>query len=71
MPGFDETFHALYARGLTVRELQAYFEKRYQAPVSPDLISTVIAELLEGVQTWKARPVEPRYIAVAFDALRV
>lgn len=71
LPGFDETVLALYARGLTVRELQAYLEERYQVPVSPDLISTVTAEVLEEVQTWQARPLEPRYIAVAFDALRV
>lgn len=71
LPGFDETVLALYARGLTVRELRAYLEERYQVPVSPDLISTVTAEVLEEVQTWQARPLEPRYIAVAFDALRV
>ncbi|MBK8059766.1 MAG: IS256 family transposase [Gemmatimonadetes bacterium] len=71
LPGFDETVLALYARGLTVRELQAYLEERYQVPVSPDLISTVTAEVLEEVQTWQGRPLEPRYIAVAFDALRV
>lgn len=38
LPGFDETVLALYARGLTARELQAYLEERYQVPVSPDLI---------------------------------
>ena len=71
LPGFDETVLALYARGLTVRELQAYLEERYQVPVSSDLISTVTAEVLEEVQAWQARPLEPCYIAVAFDALRV
>ena len=71
LPGFDETVLALYARGLTVRELQAYLEERYQVPVSPDLISTVTAEVLEEVQAWQARPLEACYIAVAFDALRV
>lgn len=71
LPGFDETVLALYARGLTVRELQAYLEERYQVPVSPDLISTVTAEVLEEVQAWQARPLESCYIAVAFDALRV
>lgn len=43
LPGCDETVIALYARGLTVRALQAYLEERYQVPVSPDLISTVTA----------------------------
>jgi transposase-like protein len=71
LPGFDETVLALYARGLTVRELQAYLEERYQVPVSPDLISTVTAEVMDEVVTWQSRPLEPVYVAVAFDALRV
>ena len=71
LPGFDESVIALYARGLTVRELQAYLEERYQVPVSPDLISTVTAEVFEELTAWQGRPLEPVYVAVAFDALRV
>lgn len=71
LPGFDETVLALYARGLTTRELQAYLEERYQVPVSPDLISTVTNEVLDEVTQWQSRPLEPVYIAVVFDALRV
>jgi putative transposase len=71
LPGFDETVLALYARGLTTRELQGYLEERYQVPVSPDLISTVTNEVLDEVATWQSRPLEPVYIAVIFDALRV
>ena len=43
LPGFDETVLALYARGLTTRELQGYLEERYQVAVSPDLIRTASA----------------------------
>jgi transposase-like protein len=71
LPGFDESVIALYARGLTVRELQAYLEERYQVPVSPDLISTVTAEVFAELTAWQSRPLEPVYVAVAFDALRV
>jgi putative transposase len=71
LPGFDETVLQLYARGLSVRELQAYLEERYQVPVSPDLISTITQEVLEEVATWQGRPLEAVYVAVAFDALRV
>ena len=71
LPGFDATVLALYARGLTVRELQAYLEERYQVPVSPDLISAVTAEVLDEVQAWQSRPLDAIYVAVAFDALRV
>ena len=71
LPGFDETVLLLYARGLSTRELQAFLEERYQVDVSPDLISTVTQEVLAEVEPWQARPLEPVYLAVAFDALRV
>ena len=71
LPGFDETVLTLYARGLTTRELQGYLEERYQVAVSPDLISTVTNAVLDEVAEWQSRPLEPVYIAVVFDALRV
>lgn len=71
LPGFDETVRMLYARGLSTRELQAFLEERYQVPVSPDLISTVTAEVLVEAEAWQQRPLEPVYVAVAFDALRI
>jgi transposase-like protein len=71
LPGFDQKLLSLYARGLTVRELQAHLEECYQVPVSPDLISTVTDEILPELAQWQQRPLEPVYIAVAFDALRV
>lgn len=60
-----------YARGLTVRELQAHLEECYQVPVSPDLITAVTDEILPELAAWQQRPLEPVYVAVVFDALRV
>jgi transposase-like protein len=71
LPGFDQTVLSLYARGLTVRELQAHLEERYQVPVSPDVITAVTDEVLQEVTAWQQRPLEAVYIAVVFDALRV
>lgn len=71
LPGFDQKVLSLYARGLTVRELQAHLEECYQVPVSPDLITAVTDEVLQEVTAWQQRPLEPVYIAVVFDALRV
>jgi transposase-like protein len=71
LPGFDQKLLSLYARGLTVRELQAHLEECYQVPVSPELISAVTDEILPELQAWQQRPLEPVYLAVAFDALRV
>ena len=71
LPGFDQKVLSLYARGLTTRELQAHLEECYQVDVSPDLISAVTDEIAPELQQWQQRPLEPVYIAVAFDALRL
>jgi putative transposase len=71
LAGFDEKVIALYARGLTVREMQAHLSELYGVTVSPDLISTVTDAVLEEVSTWQQRPLAPLYPVVFFDALRV
>src|SRR5712671_1566818 len=69
--GFDDKIIALYARGLTVREIQAFLGEMYGVEVSPDLISTVTDAVVTEVTAWQARPLEPMYPVVFFDALRV
>jgi len=68
---FDDSIIALYARGLTVREIQGYLAEAYGIEVSPDLISTVTDGVLAEVAAWQSRPLEPVYPVVFFDALRV
>jgi putative transposase len=69
--GFDDKILALYARGMTVREIQAFLAERYAVEVSPDLISTVTDAVVAEVTAWQSRPLEPMYPVVFFDALRV
>jgi len=69
--GFDDKVIALYARGLTVREIQAFLEEAYAVDVSPDFISTVTDAIVAEVTAWQSRPLEPLYPVVFFDALRV
>jgi putative transposase len=69
--GFDDKIIALYARGLSVREIQAFLTEMYAVDVSPDLISTVTNAVLSEVTAWQARPLETMYPVVFFDALRV
>jgi putative transposase len=71
LPGFDQKVLALYARGLTVREMQAHLAELYGVEVSPDLISTVTDAVLEEVTEWQSRPLSPLYPVIFFDALRV
>ena len=69
--GFDDKILALYARGMTVREIQGFLVDMYGVDVSPDLISTVTDGVVAEVTAWQARPLEPMYPVVFFDALRV
>lgn len=71
LAGFDDKVIALYARGLTTREIQAQLEELYGIEVSPTLISTVTDAVLEEVQGWQARPLAPLYPILYFDALVV
>jgi transposase-like protein len=69
--GFDDKILALYARGMTVREIQAFLAEMYAVEVSPELISTVTDAVVAEVTAWQSRPLEPMYPVVFFDALRV
>lgn len=59
----------MYARGMSVREIQGHLEEIYQVEVSPDLISTITDEVLVDVKEWQARPLERLYTLVVFDCL--
>jgi transposase-like protein len=69
--GFDQKIISMYARGMTVREIQAYLLEMYGTEVSPDFISTVTDEVTAEVIAWQNRPLEPMYPVIFFDALRV
>ena len=69
--GFDDKIVAMYARGMTVREIQGFLAEMYSVDVSPDLISRVTDEVMSEVTAWQTRPLEPMYPVVFFDALRV
>jgi putative transposase len=71
LDGFDSKIISLYARGLSVREIQAHLKDMYGTEVSPDLISRVTDAVLEEVREWQARPLDAVYPIVFFDALRV
>lgn len=69
--GFDEKIIAMYARGMSVREIQGFLLDQYKVEISPDFISTVTGAVLEEVTAWQNRPLETMYPIVFFDALRV
>ncbi|MFT5394513.1 MAG: putative transposase [Gammaproteobacteria bacterium] len=71
LEGFDEQVIALYARGLSTRDIQSHLEELYGTEVSPTLISNVTAAVLEDARAWQGRALESVYPIVYFDALFV
>ncbi len=61
----------MYARGMTVRDIQGFLAETYGTHVSPEFISSVTDTIMEEVSAWQSRPLEPMYPVVFFDALRV
>jgi transposase-like protein len=69
--GIDEKIVAMYARGMSVRDIRGHLEELYGLEVSPDLISRVTDAVLDEVKEWRSRALDALYPVVIFDALRV
>lgn len=71
LPGFDDQVISMYARGMTLREIQGHLAELYGLEVSPELISTITDEVMAEVAEWQVRPLDATYPIVYFDALRL
>lgn len=69
--GLDEKILALYARGMTVRDIQSELKDLYGTEISPTLISNVTDAVMDEVKAWQNRPLDALYPIVWFDALVV
>jgi putative transposase len=69
--GFDDKILSLYARGMTVREIQSHLQEMYGAEISPTLISSVTDAVVEEVKAWQARPLDAVYPIVYLDCIHV
>jgi putative transposase len=69
--GFDDKILSMYARGMSVRDIQAHLHEIYGVDVSPDLISKVTDEVLDELKAWQMRPLDSTYLVVYIDALMV
>lgn len=69
--GFDERIVALYARGMTTRDIQAYLEEAYGVEVSATFISQVTNAVMDEVKAWQHRPLAKLYPVVYLDCLVV
>ena len=71
LEGFNERIIALYARGMTTRDIRAHLREMYGVEVSPDLISRVTDAVVDELAEWQSRPLDQVYPVVFIDALMV
>ena len=71
LPGFDDQVIALYARGMTTREIQSGLREMYGAEVSPTLITAVTDSVLEDVKAWQSRGLDAMYPILYLDAIHL
>lgn len=71
LAGFDEKVIALYARGMTTREIQDHLRELYGVEVSPTLISNVTDAVMDNVREWQNRPLEAVYPIVYLEAIHL
>ncbi len=71
LEGFDEKVLALYARGMTTRDIQAHLRELYGTDVSHELISRATEKALDEFRGWQSRPLDPVYPVIYLDALFV
>jgi putative transposase len=69
LSGFDDKVLSLYAKGMSVREIQGHLAELYGTEVSPDLISRVTSAVMEDVREWRSRPLAAVWPIVYLDAL--
>ena len=69
--GFDDMVISLYARGMSVREIQGHLKELYHTEVSPALISAVTDAVAEDVRQWQGRPLDAVYPVLYLDCLHV
>ena len=67
--GFDDKIIALYSRGLSTRDIQAYLRDLYGVEVGHDLISRVTDAVMDDARAWATRPLDDVYPIVFLDCL--
>lgn len=69
LPSIEEQIVALYAKGMSTRDIQDHLQRIYGLDVSPMLVLTVTERLLPVIETWQQRPLASTYAVVFLDAI--
>jgi hypothetical protein len=66
---FDDQILALYARGMSTRDIVSAFQEMYGAEVSANLVSRVTEAVIEQVEAWQNRALDEIYPIVFLDCV--
>jgi len=69
VPGFDEKILALYAKGMTTRDIQEIVRELYGVEVSATLVSEITSDLDTEVTAWRTRQIDPVWPIVYLDGI--
>ena len=67
--GIEDQILALYAKGVSVRDIQDHLSRLYGVDVSPTLISNVTSRIMPLIREWQSRPLQKTYAVVFLDAI--
>ncbi len=67
--GIEDQILALYAKGVSVRDIQDHLNRLYGVDVSPTLISNVTGRIMPLIREWQSRPLQKTYAVVFLDAI--
>ena len=66
---FDDRIISMYAKGMSVRDIQSHVKELYGAKISPTTISNITEKVMEQAYEWQSRPLDPTWAVVYFDAV--
>lgn len=66
---FDDRIISMYAKGMTVRDIQAHVQDLYGTELSPTQVSNITEKVMDLVTEWQSRPLQSIYSIVFFDAI--
>jgi putative transposase len=71
LDGLADTIISLYAKGMTVRDIQHHLQTTIGSELSHETISNITEAVAGEVKAWQSRPLDPVYPIVFLDALVV
>lgn len=65
----EDKIISMYAKGMTVRDIQSHIHEIYGMDISPTLVSNITDKIIDLAKEWHNRPLEKLYPIVFFDAI--